>query len=1008
MRRSFARTIAVILLFASLLFTTSLCLAGVRWTANGVELRGTGVTGGADYPQICPDGSSGAIVTWQDGRSGSQDDIYAQKMDSAGTPQWTANGVELRGTGITGNAWVPQITSDGSGGAIVTWQDFRSGPWEVYAQRIDSAGTPKWTANGVELRDAGVPNAAHSPQITSDGSGGAIVTWLDYRNGSQGEVYAQRIDSTGTPQWTANGVQLRGTGVANNAYVPQITSDGSGGAIVTWQDDRDGQADIYARRVDSSGVPQWTANGVELRGTGISGNGILPQITSDGMGGAVVTWEDRRTSPWSIYAQRVDSTGTPQWTANGVDMRGTGVSGNAANPRITSDGMGGAVVTWQDRRSGIQLDIYAQRVDSSGAQQWTANGVELRGGTAVTGDTYSPQITSDGMGGAIVCWDDFRSVAQRDIYAQRVDSNGVPQWTANGVELRGAGLTGSSFASQTTADGTGGAIVCWVDLRSGSRRDIYAQRISNDPPTVTGVTPSTGIKGGNINITDLAGAGFIAPDYGAGTVNPIVKLKKVGEADIDATNVSVVSPTRITCSFDLSGAAIGAWDVYVENPDGQGATLVGGFNVQPGFYFAEGYTGTGFQEYLCLANPCGKQAVATITYMFPDGTDQVQQLAVPARSRATVDVNAVVGPDKEVSCEVTSSSPMVVERPIYFSYQGTWTGGHVVVGADTPSDTWYFAEGYTGPGFMEYVCVLNPGNSQADLQFRFQTQEEGEKVVENLAVPANSRRTFSVNDLLGGSYQTSLELTSSQPVVAERPMYFDYGGTTGERGWQGGHCVMGAADLSNEYYFAEGTTRSGFETWLTIQNPHDGAITVNATYHLGEGQGDTVNRSYEIAPNTRYTVLLEGEVGAGMDVSSRLSSAATFLAERPTYFSYRGAWPGGHCVIGAPAPATEWLFAEGYTGDSNPFNTWLCLQNPGTENAQVQLTYYTQDQGALPPQDITVPAGTRVSLLLNDQVGGDYQLSFKVTSDKPIVAERPMYFDYNGMTGGHTDLGYIP
>jgi hypothetical protein len=181
---------------------------------------------------------------------------------------------------------------------------------------------------------------------------------------------------------------------------------------------------------------------------------------------------------------------------------------------------------------------------------------------------------------------------------------------------------------------------------------------------------------------------------------------------------------------------------------------------------------------------------------------------------------------------------------------------------------------------------------------------------------------------------------------------------------------------------------------------------VDATYHLGEGQGDAVVKSYDIGPGSRYTVLLEGEVGAGVDVSAHLSSAATFLAERPTYFIYGDAWPGGHCVIGAPAPATEWLFAEGYTGDSNPFRTWLCLQNPGTENARVQLTYYTQDEGELPPQDITVPAGTRVSLLLNDQVGGDYRLSFKVTSDRPIVAERPMYFDYNGMTGGHADLGY--
>jgi hypothetical protein len=1011
MRRSYPRIIAVFLFIASLLFAASFCLAGVRWTANGVELRGTGVTGESDYPQITSDGSGGAIVTWQDGRSGSQADIYAQRVDVNGSPQWTANGVELRGTGVTGNAWSPQITTDGSGGAIVTWQDLRLFPWKIYAQRVDSSGTPRWTANGVEIRGAGVPSAAHSPQITSDGSGGAIVTWLDYRSGSQGEVYAQRVDTNGNPMWTANGVQLRGTGVANDANFPQITSDGSGGAIVTWEDRRDGEWDIYVQRVDSSGVPQWTANGVELRGTGVTDDASYPEITTDGSGGAIVTWRDRRTSPWSIYAQEVDSSGTPQWTANGVDLRGTGVSGNAASPQITSDGSGGAIVIWRDFRSGSHWDIYARRVDSSGAPQWTTNGVEIRGGAAVTGNSYAPQITTDGLGGAIVCWDDYRSGTQRDIYAQRVDSAGTPQWTVNGVELRGgAAVTSHAYASQLTIDGSGGAIVTWEDLRSG-QRDIYAQRISNDPPTMTGITPDAGFNSEVINISDLAGTGFLAPDYSAGPINPIVKLKMAGETDINASNVNVASPTQITCSFDLTGVSAGAWDVYVENPDGQAATLAGAFSVEQatgGFYFAEGCTGPGFQEFLSLANPGGEQAFATITYMFSDGTDQVQQLVVPPQSRATVDVNAVVGPDKEVSANVRSNKPIVAERPIYFSYQGAWSGGHVVVGAEAPSNTWYFAEGYTGPGFEEYVCVLNPGDTQANLTFSFQTQEEGEKVVGDLYVPPNARLTFSVNVLLGGSYQNSLMLTSTQPVVAERPMYFDYSGTTGDRGWHGGHCVMGAPSLSTEYYFSEGTTRDGFETWLTIQNPHVQPITVDATYQLGDGQGVNVNRSYDVGPGTRYTVLLEDEVGAGKDVSAHLTSTNSFLAERPTYFSYQGAWPGGHCVIGATSPATEWLFAEGYTGDSNPFSTWLCLQNPGTENAQVQLTYYPQDGGTLPPQDLTVPAGTRVSLLLNDQVGGDHQLSFGVTSDKPIVAERPMYFDYNGMTGGHDDLGFTP
>ncbi|MBN2025764.1 MAG: hypothetical protein JW854_03215 [Actinobacteria bacterium] len=238
-------------------------------------------------------------------------------------------------------------------------------------------------------------------------------------------------------------------------------------------------------------------------------------------------------------------------------------------------------------------------------------------------------------------------------------------------------------------------------------------------------------------------------------------------------------------------------------------------------HFAEGYTGPGFQEYLCLGNPDEVEVEATVTYIFTDGTSQQEQVTIPAQSRATLNVNASVGEGKEVSAHVNSDSHIVAERPMYFSYKGMWAGGHDAMGVTSPASTWYFAEGYTRSGFEEWICVLNPGDAAANLTFRFQTEEEGEKVVQGQAVPSHSRASFSANQLLGAGYQTSLKLESDQPVVAERPLYFDYSGL-GDHHWCGGHCVMDASTLSDEYYFAEGTTRAGFEEWLCLQNPNSG------------------------------------------------------------------------------------------------------------------------------------------------------------------------------------------
>jgi hypothetical protein len=98
------------------------------------------------------------------------------------------------------------------------------------------------------------------------------------------------------------------------------------------------------------------------------------------------------------------------------------------------------------------------------------------------------------------------------------------------------------------------------------------------------------------------------------------------------------------------------------------------------FYFAEGTTRAGFEEWLCLQNPNPQEAKAVITYMFTDGTTKEQEVTVKATSRETIDVNAAVGPEKDLSIKVESDLPILAERPMYFNYKGAWTGGHDVIG----------------------------------------------------------------------------------------------------------------------------------------------------------------------------------------------------------------------------------------------------------------------------------------------------------------------------------------
>ncbi|MGI8905008.1 MAG: hypothetical protein ACR2IE_00765 [Candidatus Sumerlaeaceae bacterium] len=117
----------------------------------------------------------------------------AQRYDAAGAPQWTANGVAVS---TAANVQLsPQIAADGAGGAIITWTDSRSGDYDIYAQRYDAAGAPQWTANGVAVSTAA--NDQLFPQIAADAAGGAIITWPDFRSGANYDIYASRLNSSG-------------------------------------------------------------------------------------------------------------------------------------------------------------------------------------------------------------------------------------------------------------------------------------------------------------------------------------------------------------------------------------------------------------------------------------------------------------------------------------------------------------------------------------------------------------------------------------------------------------------------------------------------------------------------------------------------------------------------------------------------------------------------------------------------------------------------------------------
>ncbi|MBU4173994.1 MAG: hypothetical protein KKB90_09415 [Actinobacteria bacterium] len=72
--------------------------------------------------------------------------------------------------------------------------------------------------------------------------------------------------------------------------------------------------------------------------------------------------------------------------------------------------------------------------------------------------------------------------------------------------------------------------------------------------------------------------------------------------------------------------------------------------------------------------------------MLGDGTTKEQEVTVGARYRSTVFVPDTLGVGDDAahdfSCKVEcfNNKTIIVERPMYFNYNGVWTGGSDVVG----------------------------------------------------------------------------------------------------------------------------------------------------------------------------------------------------------------------------------------------------------------------------------------------------------------------------------------
>ncbi len=311
-------------------------------------------------------------------------------------------------------------------------------------------------------------------RLCNDVTGNIFVLWRDYRNEPTifgGDLYAQKLDALGMQLWTAGGLSLiSGFG---GQFDTKVISDGEQGAYLVWRSSPNSFQDysLHAQRIKNDGNNLWGISNITVQ-SGL-GTTLNQSISMNEDSDLLITWQLGLTgipNSMDIYTQKINSSGVVQWNSNGQPICLTSAR-SVLGPKIISDQKGGAFISWSDNRTDLSdFDIYAQRIGSNGTPLWSANGIPI---CTKTGSQGTKHIFSDNNGGAIIFWEDIQT-SEYNVYGQRIDSLGNKHWEPDGRLLYSTTTPFSQF--EFVLDKNKEIFFLW----STSEGNIYAQKVDYD------------------------------------------------------------------------------------------------------------------------------------------------------------------------------------------------------------------------------------------------------------------------------------------------------------------------------------------------------------------------------------------------------------------------------------------------------------------------------------------------------------------------------------------------
>jgi hypothetical protein len=353
----------------------------------------------------------------------------------------------------------PSIAVDSNGMVYAVWEDKRRGDWDIYFARSEDEGLT-WTDPNIRLSTDDTNKTQSAPAIAVSSKGNIYVVWQDDRDGDFDIYFTKSVDGGDT--WTDPNIKIsKGSG---SQSAPAIALDSEGVIYVVWEDYRWGDYDIYLTKSEDGGE-KWLSENKRVNTDGAGSTQLNPTIAIDSSNIIYVAWEHQVTFDNYDIVCGKSTDGGGNWTlglrVNDVIIKIQG------NPSISAGSAGNVYLAWQDNR-GVDYDIYFAKSNDEGST-WSSPNVKVNDASA--GDQQNPSLALGSSGTIYAVWQDKRSLSNWDVYFAYSINEGL-NWTDPNIRVDDD-TTLRTQALPTIAVGPRGPVyVAWEDYRN-SNDDIY-------------------------------------------------------------------------------------------------------------------------------------------------------------------------------------------------------------------------------------------------------------------------------------------------------------------------------------------------------------------------------------------------------------------------------------------------------------------------------------------------------------------------------------------------------